>query len=597
MDGEHSFGAWVRRRRKALGLTQAELARRVGVAAITVQKIEADERRPSPPVAGLLARHLALPEAESAAFVRAARGELAVDRLPPAQPTAPAARAIGIADSAGTPPRERLIAWLWTRRLLLLLDNFEHLLEAAPLVGDILRAAPGVTALVTSRAPLHLSGEREYPVGPLGLPPKTFLRSWVGVPSSAGYDSQYQHGRAEVGAVDVGRWSFVVDQSPAVQLFVERAQAVRPTFALTDETALAVAAICARLDGLPLAIELAAARVKLFAPAALLARLEAGGVLSQLTGGPRDLPARQRTVRDTIAWSYELLSAEEQALFRRLGVFVGGCTLAAASAVVSAEFSVLSSGSDNSALTTQNVALEVLASLVDHSLVRTVDGVGDEPRFALLETVREFALEQLAETAELEEARRRHAEYFVALAEEAEAQLIGPEQIAWLERLELEIPNLRAAVARGAEHQRWTLVARLCIGLYQFWLVRRSYILEGIGWLDGVLAYRDTLPKPLHAWALFTAGELLSRVGDHDRAKLLVAESLAQFRHLKDERGMAAALVRIGAYEGDRMRATALFEESLALARASGDRARSEEPIRDRQLPYLPGKDRARTRK
>src|SRR5215218_10261820 len=316
------------------------------------------------------------------------------------------AGAVGVTESGDSALAEVLIAALRPRQLLLLLDNCEHLLAtAAALVADLLAACPAVQILATSRAPLRLRGERELPVSPLSLPNR-----------SASF-------------ADVTR-------ADAVTLFVRRAQAVRPDFDVTEQNAGQLAEVCQRLDGLPLAIELAAAWMKVLPPPVLLGRL--GGRLLELTGGARDLPARQQTLRDAIAWSHDLLGEDERTLFRRLGTFVGGWTIEAAEAVAR---SGAPGGLD---------ALAALAALVDHSLVLHEEGSATEPRYTMLEMIRAYAQEQLAASDEMETARDAHAAFFLAFAEAAAPQLHGPEQLAWLERLESEHDNLRAALA-------WTL--------------------------------------------------------------------------------------------------------------------------------------------
>src|SRR5262245_23873478 len=292
------------------------------------------------------------------------------------------AQTLGIKERAGRALLDSLKESLREKQLLLLLDNFEQIVVAAPLVGELLAAAPGLKVLATSRRPLHLSGEQEFMVAPLALPPR-------------GKDAQASASTA------------TLTQYAAVQLFIARARAVKADFAVTDATAAAIAEICHRLDGMPLAIELAAARIKLFAPEALLRRLERR--LPLLTGGPRDLPARQRTLRTTIDWSYQLLDAGERRLFARLGVFVGGCTLEAVEAVCTAEGEP---GWD---------VLDGLAALVDQSLVRQEEGLDSEPRFVMLETIREYASEQLVARGELEATRHQHAGYYLTFAQAAES--------------------------------------------------------------------------------------------------------------------------------------------------------------------------------
>jgi predicted ATPase len=303
----------------------------------------------------------------------------------------------------GRPLLTTLTAFLQAKNLLLVLDNFEQVLSAAPQVLELLSAAPQVTVLATSRAPLHLHGEQEVPVPPLEVPDPRRLPPLE-----------------------------LLSQFAAVELFRQRARDVQPDFALSGENAAAVAAICERLDGLPLAIELAARRVKLLSPAALLSRLEPR--LPLLVGGARDLPARHQTLRATIAWSYDLLSAAEQKLFRRISLFVGGCTLEAA-AVVSAT----PDGQETD-------LLDRMASLVDKSLLREEEQTDGEPRFLMLETLREYGLECLAASGEGLEIRRRHAESFLALAETAEREMARADQGHWLDRLEREHDILRSDV-------------------------------------------------------------------------------------------------------------------------------------------------------
>ena len=289
--------------------------------------------------------------------------------------------------------------------MLLVLDNFEQVIDAAPRVTDLLTAAPRLKVLVTSREVLRLSGETDYPVPPLSLPDPKRLPA-------------------------LERFT----QYDAVALFIERALAVKPAFAVTNENAPAVAEICHRLDGLPLAIELAAARVRVLPPQRML--VELSHRLSFLIGGARDLPARQKTLRGAIDWSHALLTGDEQQLFRRLAVFVGGCALEAIEAVCNIENNLS--------------VLETLESLVGKSLVKQTEAHGD-PRFAMLETIREYARERLIAAGDEERVRERHRDYFLALAEEAEPKLMGAEQAAWLQRLEEEHENLRAAL-------NWSLV-------------------------------------------------------------------------------------------------------------------------------------------
>ena len=333
----------------------------------------------------------------------------------PALLPAATVRALGLREPVGRAALDVLRHHLRRRRLLLVLDNLEHLLPAAaPAVAELLAAGPGLTVLATSRAPLRLSGEQELPVPPLALPP----------------------GEGPAGPVETVEPAALL-RWEAVALFVQRAGATAPGFALTAANAPAVAEVCRRLDGLPLAIELAAARVKLLPPRELLTLLDRR--LRVLTVGARDLPARQQTLRATLDWSHALLAPEAQALFARLAVFAGGWTLAAAAAVAAPEAGA--PGGD------PGEPLEGLAALVDNSLVERAPGAVGEARFRLLETVREYAAERLEGSGGVSAARRRHAAYYLALAERAAPELLGPAQPAWLDRLEHELPNLNAAVA------------------------------------------------------------------------------------------------------------------------------------------------------
>jgi predicted ATPase/class 3 adenylate cyclase len=440
------------------------------------------------------------------------------------------AQALEVRERGDQPLRERLKEYLRDKQLLLLLDNFEQVVDAAPLMGELLAAAPRLKALVTSREPLHLAGEHEYAVPPLRLPDPHRLPP---------LDRLVQY--------------------EAVQLFLARAQAVKAGFAVTNENAPAIAEICYRLDGLPLAIELAAARVKLLPPQALLTRLDQR--LKLLTGGARDLPARQQTMRAAIDWSYHLLDAQEQTLFARLGVFVGGCTLEAAEAVCSADGDLRVDMVDG------------IAALLDQSLLQQIAGLDGEPRFTMLETIREYALERLEASGEAATIRQRHAEYFLELAEVAEPQLYGPAQRTWLRRLEAEHDNLRAVLA-------WSLSARgdVALGLrlagaiWHFWNMH-GYASEGRGWLERALELsKAAVPPPavaVCAKALDGLGFLTALLGDRTHASLLIEESLALYREIGDRDGMAGELVSLGRMardQGDYLRAQTLEEEGLALS-------------------------------
>jgi predicted ATPase/class 3 adenylate cyclase len=441
------------------------------------------------------------------------------------------AQTLGVRETEGRPLLDTLKDHLRERSLLLLLDNFEQVIAAAPLVAELLATCPGLKALVTSRAALHVRGEQEYPVPPLSLPDATRTQA----PERL---SQYA----------------------AVALFIERARAVRPDFAVTNENAPAVAEICCRLDGLPLAIELAAARSKSLTPQALLTRLEHR--LKLLTGGPRDLPARQQTLRDAIAWSYDLLAVEEQLLFRRLSVFVGGCTLGAAEAVCNA-------GGD-----LDIDILDGVASLVDKSLMREEDGPDGEPGFLLLETVREFGWEQLEEHAEVAAVRRDHAGFYSRLAEEAQPGLRGVDQGRWLRRLDAEHDNFRAALAWLLERGEARAAMALAVSLGPFWLARWQ-LSEGRQWLERTLDATDDAPSSLRAQALLGVALLACNQNETAAARKTAERGLAISEALDDQLGIAAALnvlAEIAHNEADFAEMAGLYERSTAINRTIGDR-------------------------
>ena len=352
------------------------------------------------------------------------------------------ARILGLSERAQT-PEELLEGYLRDRQTLLLLDNLEQVIEAAPVVEKLLSGAANLKILATSRIPLGLYGEYEFPVPPLSLPDPDSLPPLENL-------TEYE----------------------AVRLFVERARAVKPDFVLTEENGPAVVEICKRLDGLPLAIELAAARIKLLPPRVLLDRL--GNRLKILTGGARNLPERQRTLRNAIEWSYGLLDEGEKLLFGRLGVFSGGATLEAIEAVCDARGDLPTDVFDGA------------SSLLDKSLLRQEERAVGEPRFVMLETIHEFANVMLEESGEVEAVRRAHAEYFLALAEEAEPMLWGAEDAAWLDRLEQEHDNMRAALSWAIEHEEATLALRVGGALRWFWYME-GYYGEGRRWLEAAL--------------------------------------------------------------------------------------------------------------
>ena len=630
MDTSASFGTWLRRRRRGLDWTQRQLGQRVGYSEHTVRKIEADELRPSREMAEALAEALGVSPAERATFVRFARDRAADDGLAlPAPPTslAPApprstlptpptpligrqaelaaatallsradtrlvtltgvggtgktrlalevaahlvddfaggvylvnlaplsdaahvaptiARTLDVRERPGQPLLDSLIDALRDRRTLLLLDNFEQVIEAAPAVAELLAGAPHLKVLATSRAPLHLRGEHEILVPPLATP-------------------------------DVWRLPPLdqLAEYEAVRLFVERAQAARADFVLTGANAPAVAAICQRLDGLPLAIELAAAQVRVFPPSALLARL--GSRLAALTGGLRDLPARQRTLRATLAWSYDLLDEAERRLFRRLGVFVGGASLEAIAAVVGDEgleigderLEIRDSSQAISSLRSPISLLDGIAVLVDQNLVVRLGGVGDEPRFGMLETVREYALERLAESGEEEAMQMRHALYFARLS-----QSTYPDAF---DRIEIDYENVRAALGSLILYGDADLVLTVVASLGGFW-GRSGRFREGHAWLTQALNDPQA-PQASEARvdSLNVAGWIAMLQGDTAASEAFLGESLALSRQIGYAAGEALALGWLGSNRlnaGDKAEAEQLLLQGLQLAQSVGDKA------------------------
>src|SRR5215208_6569831 len=481
------------------------------------------------------------------------------------------ARVLGLSQGGARQAEELLEGYLRDRQALLLLDNVEQVLEAVPVVDRLLSTAAGLKILATSRTPLGLYGEYEFPIPPLSLPDPESLPPLENL-------TEYE----------------------AVRLFVERARAVRPDFSLAEDNAFAVVEICGRLDGLPLAIELAAARIKLLPPQVLLDRL--GNRLKILTGGARNLPERQRTLRNAIEWSYGLFDEGEKMLFGRLGVFSSGTTLEAMEAVCD----------DEGDLPTD--IFEGTSSLLDKSLLRQEEGTGGEPRFVMLETIHEFANEKLEESDEADAVSRAHAEYFLALAEEAEPMLWGAEDAAWLDRLDQEHDNMRAALSWAIEHEEATLALRVSGALRWFWYMEgyygegrrwleaalgkdwgaaaaeaRARALEGVGWLassqgdldraqaaakEGLkLSTEAGLGKVIVANFQNVLGDTARHRGDYERAAKLLEKSLALHRAVKDTRGVALSLGDLANVSSDRgsyERARALYEEGLVLARELG---------------------------
>jgi predicted ATPase/serine/threonine protein kinase len=445
------------------------------------------------------------------------------------------AQTLGIQEAGGQSFSDLLHAYLQDKQLLLLLDNFEQVATAAPRLSDLLAVCPHLKILVTSRAVLHIRPEHEFPVPPLALPDFTHLPE-----------------------------SHILSQYAAVALFLERARAVNPDFQVTPANTRAIAEICVRLDGLPLAIELAAARIKLLPPQALLVRLRHR--LQVLTSGARDVPPRQQTLRNMLAWSYDLLDAEEQRLFRRLSVFVGGCTLEAVEGLSTALGERLAD------------VLDEVASLMDKSLLRQVEQEGQEPRLLMLETIREYGLEALSASGEMESARQAHATYYLRLSEQAELELGGPQQAAWLERLEREHDNLRAALQWSLEQagdeearQQREIALRLAGALHMFWWTHAHWS-EGRTFLERVLAASAGAAASARAKALYAAANLSFSQSHYDVAEALSSESLALYRELEDQPGIALSLWVLGnvAWVRGDTAARSLFEEAVALAKAVG---------------------------
>ncbi len=442
------------------------------------------------------------------------------------------ATALGVPEEPDQTKETTLHAWLRPRRLLLILDNFEQILGAAPLVTAILRAAPQVRVVVTSREALRVYGEHEVEVPMLALPDE----------------------RRALSPDDLVAYE-------AIALFVNRAQAVRRSFTLTAINAPAIAEICQRLDGLPLAIELAAARSRLFSPQQMLERLS--DRLAFLGQGSRDLPERQRSLRAAIQWSYDLLRPDAQRFFRALSVFSGGMTLDAITAVAAGD-------------EPDDDLYDAVQSLVDQSLVREIGGSDGEPRFAMLETLREFAREQLRETGEEEEAQRRHAAYFVALASEAEVQLGGSDQQRWADMLETEHDNIRAALTYAFATGGFDAVARICLGIQRFWSLR-SHVAEGRAWLTRALAARAELEPETVAALHYAAGSLAEDNNDLATAELEYQAAADQAETIGNLGLAARGLTGVGNVAHDRgnyARAREMQTRAIELARASGERSR-----------------------
>jgi predicted ATPase/class 3 adenylate cyclase len=425
------------------------------------------------------------------------------------------------------------------KQLLLVLDNFEQVVAASPHIGELLKNAQRLKIIASSREILRVYGEHDYPVPPLGLPAKTRRQTIA-----------------------------VLSQYEAVRLFIERAKAAKPGFDITEENAPAIAEICTRLDGLPLAIELAAARSRMLPPNAMLERLN--GRLKLLTGGARNLPARQQTLRGAVDWSYDLLTDDEKKLFARLSVFAGGWTLEAAEAVCAAEL-------------TSDV-FSGLESLLEKSLIRELIGAGDETRFVMLETIREYALEKLTQSAEHEAIHNAHAVFYVTFAERYDANTMrrAADAALMFAQLAAEQDNLRAAVAWLLQTRQSEGVLRLGTALWLYWQFA-GRAREGLAWMKQGLALAQATPPKLKADALRTSANLAMNQMDAALTVAYLEEALGLYRAIQDNKGIAACLNNLGNYQMNvaqaYARALALYEESLALYRQLNDELAGTTPL------------------
>lgn len=466
-----------------------------------------------------------------------ARGVYVVDLAPLADPSAvlpTIARTLGLRPAHGQPPMPELARLLAGGPVLLVLDNFEHVAQAAPAIAELLRAAAPLKLLVTSREVLHLSADHTFPVPPLSLPP---VLADHGAPRT-------------LAALPLEQ----ISAYHAVQLFVQRAAALQPAFALTPENALTVAGICCRLDGLPLAIELAAARVRHISLQTIYDRLEQR--LPILTGGAHDLPLRQRTLRTAIQWSYDLLDRGERRLLGRLAVFRGGCSLEAAEAVCERDLAI--------------AALDGLTSLADKSLVQHKEAPGGEARFVLLEMIREFAHEQLEAGGESELVRRRHAGYYAELADRAEPQLRLADQKRWFRLLEAEIANLRAALEWSLNRGDVTAASRIISGTHLYWIVYARHD-EAIHWARLLLARLSEI-APAQQVGLLRSAALFITYRDREAARGLAQRAVAAARAGGDTRQLGWSLWALSTTLESGAEVEAATQEALALLEEAGDR-------------------------
>ncbi|HYP41376.1 MAG TPA: tetratricopeptide repeat protein [Chloroflexia bacterium] len=632
-----SFGTWLKGRRKALPLTQDELGARIGYSGRTIEKIESGVRRPSKAMALVLAETFRVPAAEHDAFVEFARSAQTQDqpflldrdrdtpwKPPPRTPNnlptpltgfigreeliASAlamlarpdvrlltlhgppgvgktrlslqlaarvlasfhdgvffvplgsthdpelvvpliARALGLREAVGRPLPKQVGEYVRDKSMLLVLDNFEQVVQAGPTIASLLEASPGLKALVTSRSTLHLYGEYALPLPPLAVPDRS---GRLTVEQAMGYDS--------------------------IRLFAERAFAADPGFVLTESNVGDIAYICGSVDGLPLAIELAAARVGTLFPGEIVAKQDTR--LELLAGGPINLPDRQRTLRAAIDWSYDLLSPEEQSMFRLMSVFVGGTTTDAISAVA------------------PHLTEQTLAALTNKSLL-VQEGQGAEARTGMLETLREYAWECLVAKGEVEAAKERHANYYLELAEAASQKISGPEQAAWLARMEQEHGNLRAALATLIERGCRTEALRLASSLWIFWHLR-GYPSEGLRWLQDALAMesRQQVPMEVLGNAFNAAGNLAWTGSNYELAREMHERALEVRRKIGDQLKVGDSLNNLGIIaqmQRDYDRARVLFEQCLAIYRDVGDKGGAASALNNLGQIYLAGSDFAMT--